>query len=384
MAIFKNIDWKNVDYGTGSFLISWHLLVFIGLPIYLFFRTPSIGLIITAIVLLFATGMAITAGYHRLYTHKAYQVNKFGEVIILFFGTIAMQSSVAYWAHKHRLHHRFVDTVKDPHNIKQGFGHAHILWLFKKQIPIDWSIIRDIEENKLTNFQHKHYHKLNFGLNILVFLILGWIFSDYWGAFLIGWVTRVFVLSHSTYFVNSLAHMWGAKSYSKEQTAVNNAVVAFLTFGEGYHNYHHVFSSDYRNGIRWFQYDPTKWSIWLMSQLGIANNLKSVDKYTSKNKMIMEDKYIYLEALRKSTYEKKHALESKVVEISRRITSKVENIKQSLQEYKELRRTKARKSVIKAEKKKIKELNLNINHDWRSWRRLEKEISRHATLHHHH
>jgi stearoyl-CoA desaturase (Delta-9 desaturase) len=376
------INWNNIDYRTSTYLISYHLIVLIGLPIYLFYRTPSWGLVLITIVLLFATGMSITAGYHRLYAHKAYQANKTGEFFLLLFGTMAMQSTVAYWAHKHRLHHRFADKEGDPHNINKGFWHAHIGWLFQKQIPIDWSIIPDLKKNKLVMFQKKYYHVLAFGLNILVFLLLGWIFKDFWGALIIGWWTRVFVLSHSTYFINSLAHMWGAKTYSKEQTAVNNAVIAFLTFGEGYHNYHHVFASDYRNGVRWYQYDPTKWLIWAFSKIGLANGLKKINKYISKNKIIMEDRHIFLEALKDSTYERKQQLEKKVVDTSEKISTKIFNIKNAIQEYKTLKQKDPKDA--RPLKKRIKELQQTFKDDWRSWRKLEREVSRHVVLHHHH
>jgi stearoyl-CoA desaturase (delta-9 desaturase) len=358
--------------------------VFIGLPIYLYYRIPSLGLVITTIVLFFATGISITAGYHRLYAHRAYKANKLFQIFLLIFGTMTMQSSVVYWSHKHRLHHRFVDQEGDPHNINEGFWHAHVGWLLKKQIPIDKKIIPDLIENKLTSFQHKYYHLLTFSLNITVFLFLGFIFKDYWGAFVIGWWTRVFFLNNATWFINSLAHTWGAKTYSREQTAVNNAIVALLTFGEGYHNYHHVFASDYRNGIRWYQFDPTKWLIWFSNKLGMTKGLKKVDKYVSKNKIIMEDKYIFLKALKESTYEKKHALEKKVVDMSEQLSAKINGIKKTLQESQELRKNKAKKSTLKPLNTKIRNLQSKLKTDWKAWRRLEKEISRHAVLQHHH
>lgn len=379
-----NLDLSRIDIRISAFLIGWHLIVLIGLPIYLSFRMPSMGLMIASIALLFATGMSITGGYHRLYAHRAYKASKPGELILLLFGTMAMQSSVAYWAHKHRLHHRFVDTEKDPHNIKQSVFHAHIGWLFKRQIPIDWSIIPDIKENRMAMIQHNHYHKLAFGLNAAAFLLMGWAFSDFLGAFIIGWWTRIFVLSHSTYFVNSLAHMWGAKTYSREQTAVNNAIVAMLTFGEGYHNYHHVFASDYRNGVRWFQYDPTKWMIWLMSKVGLTKDLKRIDRFLSTSRIVDEDKHIFLEALKESKSEKKHILEQKVLQLASQLTQKITQIKQAVQEYHALHRNGDKKSYLKDLRKKINGMQANFRSDWKSWRNLEKEISSHAILHHHH
>jgi len=382
--IFKNIDWNNIWWSTAIFLISWHLIVLIGLPVYLYFRTPSLGLIIVTIVLLFLTGMSITAGYHRMYTHRAFKANKAGEILLLFFGTISMQSSVAYWAHKHRLHHTHVDKEGDPYNIQKGFWNAHILWLFKKQIPLDWSVIKDIKENKLTYFQHKYYNRLNFSLNILIVLILGWIFNDYWGAFIIGWATRVLVLSHSTYFVNSLAHMWGDKSYSREQSAVNNAIVALLTFGEGYHNYHHVFSSDYRNGVRWWQYDPTKWSIWLLSKFGLVSDLKTIDHYVARERMITEDKKIFLEALQKTVSIEKQSLQQKVSDLYESLSIKIANVKNLIEEYREARKENSKNQKVKHLKTRIKEAQVNMKLGWNNWLNLGWKISKVAPMEHHH
>ena len=382
--MFNSINLKNIEWGSTSiFIIFLHLIVLIGLPIYFFYRTPSLGLILAAIALFFATGISITAGYHRLYSHRSYKASKAFEAILLFFSTMAMQSSVIYWAHNHRLHHRYVDKEGDPHNINEGFWHAHIGWLFKKQIPEDETIIPDLVSNNLVMFQHKYFKFLTFANNILFFLLLGWLFSDYWGAFIIGWCARVLLLSHSTWFVNSLAHTWGAKTYSKEQTAVNNAIVALLTFGEGYHNYHHVFSSDYRNGIRWFQYDPTKWLIWALSKIRLVSELKKIDIYTSKNRIVMEDRFIFLEALKTSTYEKKQALQQKVIEISDNISKKIADVKKAINEYKLSKENKIREDISTL-RWKIKELNAGIRNDWKSWRQLEKEVSAHAVLHHYH
>jgi len=110
------------------------------------------------------------------------------------------------------------------------------------------------------------------------------------------------LLNNSTWFINSLAHTFGEKTYAKEQTAVNNAAISLLTFGEGYHNYHHAFSSDYRNGVRWWQWDPTKWSIWLLSKVGLVSDLRTIDPYVARKLMITEDRKIFLEALQKKQH----------------------------------------------------------------------------------
>lgn len=382
MALAKHLT--RLDIPIASYIVAYHLVVLIGLPLYLMQRLPSVGLVSATVVLLFLTGMSITAGYHRFYSHRAFSLNKAGEIFLLLFGTMAMQSSVAYWAHKHRLHHRYVDTEKDPHNIHEGFFHAHMGWLLKKRVPLDWSVIPDIEKNPLTRFQDNHYYVLSFGLNIAAFLLMGWLFSDFWGAFIIGWWTRILVLSHSTYFINSLAHTFGSRTYSKEQTAVNNALIALLTFGEGYHNYHHVFSSDYRNGVRWYQYDPTKWMIWIMHKLGMASRLIRVDSYTSKKKMIVQDKGIFLEALSKAPHGDRRWLEKKVLDLSESISSRIARIKADIAQYRQLKRAGAKRYELKKMKRSILELKQALRSEWKSWRILEREITSRVVLHHHH
>ncbi len=371
----KYRSWKMVDWSMAGFIIVYHIIVFIGLPIYLYYRTPSLGLVLITIALFFATGMSITAGYHRLYSHVAYRANVFVQGMLLLFGAMAMQSSVIYWAHKHRLHHRFVDSENDPHNIKVGFWYAHIGWLLEKQIPVDEILVPDLMKNKLVVFQHKYFRYITFGANLVVFLLLGWAFNDYWGAFVIGWATRVFFLNNSTFFVNSLAHTWGSRVFSREHTAVNNAVVAFLTFGEGYHNYHHVFPSDYRNGVRWYQYDPTKWLIWITQKMGWTKELKKIDNFTSMNTAIAEDSKVFLAAIEEGAVEKKEEYRQKIMSLGESLKNQLSKLKDchtamnNLKEKKLGKELRDMKREFKRTKKEFKEL-------WSSWLTFTKELMR--------
>lgn len=376
---FKNIDWK-----ITSFIVLYQVLLILALPFYFYYSTPSFGILLAAAILVILTGISITAGYHRLYSHRSYKAAPLFEIIILFFATMAFQGSALRWSHTHRLHHRFVDKEKDPHNINRGILYAHILWIFRKPEPLDNSIIPDLASRKLLQFQDKHYKWLAFGANFIAFAVVGIALHDPLGAFILVWWARLFLVHHFTWFINSLAHTWGAKTYSREQTAVNNAIIALLTFGEGYHNYHHVFASDYRNGIRWYQYDPTKWLIWSLSKIGLAADLTAVDKYVSKNKIIMEDKHIFLDALKRSTYEKKQTLEKNVVELADRISGMIAETKRSISNYSKLKRAKSEKHALRPLRQRIKELELKIKKDWDSWRNLEKEVSKHAVLGYHH
>jgi stearoyl-CoA desaturase (delta-9 desaturase) len=131
-----------------------------------------------------------------------------------------------------------------------------------------------LQKDKIVMWQHNHYVPIllvaNFGLTGL----LGWLNDSVLGMLLLAGVFRVVAVHHVTFFINSLAHIWGKRPYTDENTARDNGFVALFTFGEGYHNYHHIFEYDYRNGIRWWQYDPTKWLIRGLSFVGLTWNLR--------------------------------------------------------------------------------------------------------------
>jgi len=111
-------------------------------------------------------------------------------------------------------------------------------------------------------------------MNLGIPVALGWMTGDILGMLLLAGVLRLVVSHHFTFFINSLAHTWGKRPYSEENTAVDNGLIALVTWGEGYHNYHHAFQSDYRNGIRWWQYDPSKWLINALAWTGMVTDRK--------------------------------------------------------------------------------------------------------------
>jgi stearoyl-CoA desaturase (Delta-9 desaturase) len=132
---------------------------------------------------------------------------------------------------------------------------------------------KDLKKDPIVMFQHKHYLPLVLGLNFGAPILLGLWHGDLIGMMLLAGVARLFISHHFTFFINSLAHVWGKQPYSDKNTSKDNPIIALLTFGEGYHNYHHSFQRDYRNAIRWWQYDPTKWLIRSLSLFGLAKNL---------------------------------------------------------------------------------------------------------------
>ncbi|MEC8306634.1 MAG: fatty acid desaturase [Chlamydiota bacterium] len=282
-----------IAWGDLLFIGAYHLALLVGLPFFFLYHAPiSSSLYWIAFALLYLSGLAITAGYHRLFSHRAYKAHPIIQGIVLFFATMATQGSALRWCFDHRRHHAFVDGDKDPYSINKGFLYAHILWIFKKGEAIIPSMVSDLLKNPLIRFQHRFYVPLMFLTNGLVTLLVGALTGDYLGALVITWGIRLFLLHHFTWFINSLAHTWGAQSFSREHSAVDNYLISLLTFGEGYHNYHHTFDKDYRNGTKWYHFDPTKWLIWTLSKFGLASRLYSVSPFRIEAQRIQENRTI--------------------------------------------------------------------------------------------
>jgi len=224
-----------------------------------------------------ANGMSVTTGYHRLWSHRTFKARWPVRLALAIFGGMALQNSIYVWAARHRIHHRYVDDVeRDPHSIKTGFWHAHMGWMMRHwpTSEIDFSQVPDLERDPIVMWQHKHYWALVWTTNLGLPLLLGWMAGEIVGFFLLAGVLRLVVSHHFTFFINSLAHTWGRQPYSEDNTAIDNGAIALLTWGEGYHNYHHAFQADYRNGIRWWQFDPSKWLINLLAWTGLASDRK--------------------------------------------------------------------------------------------------------------
>jgi stearoyl-CoA desaturase (delta-9 desaturase) len=234
-------------------------------------------------VFLAANGFSITAGYHRLWAHRAYEAHGSVRAVFMVFGAMALQNSILVWATDHRRHHRFVDDVDtDPYSAKRGFWYSHIGWMLRywKSGRYDFSNGKDLQADPLVRFQHRFYLPLVLATNVGLPLLLGWLAGDLWGVFLLAGLLRLVLNHHFTFFINSLAHIWGTQPYNDNNTARDNPVLAFLTYGEGYHNFHHIFDRDYRNAVRWWQWDPTKWLIRSLAWLGLAGKLNRVPDVT--------------------------------------------------------------------------------------------------------
>ncbi|MBP6242334.1 MAG: fatty acid desaturase [Hydromonas sp.] len=227
-------------------------------------------------------GLSITAGYHRLWAHRAYEASWPVRFVLMIFGTMAVQNSILFWSAGHRNHHRFVDDVDlDPYSAKRGFWFSHMGWMLRDYPSghLDYKNVPDLKKDKMVMFQHKHYTLLAVLTNFGIPLAIGYMSGDVWGVFLLAGLLRLVISHHFTFFINSWAHISGSQPYTDQNTARDNPVMALFTWGEGYHNFHHIFQYDYRNGVKWWHYDPTKWLIYGMSKLGLARKLRRIPRF---------------------------------------------------------------------------------------------------------
>lgn len=245
-------------------------------------------------IFLVLNGIGIGSGYHRLWSHRTYDAHPVLKWFLAVMGGMSLQNSIIVWSARHRIHHRDVDdNDKDPYSIGRGFWFAHIGWMLKDYPSgeLDFSVVRDLEKDPVAAWQHRWYWTLVWVTNLAVPLVLGWITGDMLGMFLLAGVARLVINHHVTFFINSLAHMWGSQPYTDENTARDQHFLALITYGEGYHNYHHLFQSDYRCGIRWWHLDINKWFISSCALLGLVKNRKRAPRFkVMRAKLNMEFK----------------------------------------------------------------------------------------------
>ena len=239
-------------------------------------RIQSATVLLTLIWLL-ATGLAITAGYHRLFAHCTYRSKSLIRILYLLFGAAAFEGSALEWCTDHRNHHRYVDTEKDPYNIKKGFWHAHIGWLLTLDpTKRNYANVEDLNEDRWVRWQHQFYTYVSLFMGFVLPALMAACWGDFWGGLILAGALRITINHHLTFCINSVCHIFGKQNFSNEQTARDNWVTALFTYGEGFHNFHHQFPLDYRNGIRAFHYDPSKWLIGCLHFFGLASDLKRV------------------------------------------------------------------------------------------------------------
>jgi len=231
-------------------------------------------------VYLYLTMLAMTAGYHRLFAHRAYQASSIIRFLMIALGSACFLGSALEFGTDHRDHHRYSDTEKDLYGINKGFWYAHIGWIIYLDLDKrDYSNVKDLSASAMIRFQHKHFT----AAAIFMGFVFPMLIAALWGNALAGLIVvgalRMVINHHSVFFINSLCHWSGKQTYSEKQSARDNWLTALVTMGEGFHNFHHQFPLDYRNGIRYFHYDPTKWLIYGLSKIGLTSHLRRVSNH---------------------------------------------------------------------------------------------------------
>ena len=288
---FKNFPIYRIEWVTSAFLIGTALLSLTVVPWFLWTYAKDIqgwGFILALFTFYyFATGISITLGYHRLFSHISFKAKWPVKVFVLIFGAASFENSALDWSADHRIHHKHVDEDEDPYDISKGFFYAHIGWLLfrlKPKPPV--TNVKDLEADPLVMLQHRYVQWIGLVVGFILPAALGWGYAVLNGftnpgltamaCFLIAGLLRTVIVQQATFCINSLCHMFGRQPYSHGHSARDSAWVAWLTYGEGYHNYHHEFQHDYRNGVKPWQFDPTKWVIWTLSKVGLVQDLRRV------------------------------------------------------------------------------------------------------------
>jgi stearoyl-CoA desaturase (delta-9 desaturase) len=194
-----------------------------------------------------------------------------------------------------------VDTEKDPYNINRGFWYAHMFWMFtdegRRQEPDYQRYVMDLKRDKIVMWQDKYYVPLAIFMGFGLPTLIGFFMGSALGGLVFGGFLRLVIGHHVTFFINSLCHMWGKQTYTDKNTAKDSLAMALFTFGEGYHNFHHFFHMDYRNGVKWYNWDPTKWTIRAAHALGLAKKLHRTSKLEiERARMAMVEKRLSMKS----------------------------------------------------------------------------------------
>jgi stearoyl-CoA desaturase (Delta-9 desaturase) len=252
----------------------------VGIPLYGYFIGFTLFDWMLFLVMYMVTGMGITVGYHRLVAHQAFECPDWVKRCLLVAGGWALQNSALVWCADHIRHHARTDTDEDPYNVTKGFWHSHCGWLFYDTPHRTPKYEVRLRRDPVILWQHRYYWAIVVsGLAIPFALGVVWHGGLMGGvsALLMGGLLRMFMVLNSTFTINSLCHMIGSQPHGTQDSSRDSWLISFVSFGEGYHNYHHTYARDYRNGPQWYNFDPSKWIIYTLSSVGLATNLRRLD-----------------------------------------------------------------------------------------------------------
>lgn len=241
----------------------------------------------TLIAMYVLSGFGVTVGYHRLFTHRAFETTRPIKYTLAILGSLAVEGPLSHWVATHRRHHQHSDDEHDPHSphkygggvtgILKGFYHAHVGWLFAPKATDLSRYARDIDADPGLHLISRLF-PLWVTLGVLLPGVVAGLITQSWTGAALGvlWggLVRICVVHHATWAINSVCHLWGRQPFASRDESRNNFICGFLAFGEGWHNNHHAFPRDAAHGRRWFEIDPTYWTICLLSYVGLAKDIK--------------------------------------------------------------------------------------------------------------
>jgi stearoyl-CoA desaturase (delta-9 desaturase) len=239
-----------------------------------FFTGVSWSALGVCLALFWLRMFAVTAGYHRYFSHRSYKTSRPFQFVLALLGTLAVQKGVLWWAANHRVHHRNSDQEGDVHSpVLRGFWWAHVGWILAPDYEAtDLERVPDLAKYAELRWLNEHYLVPPVALGVLLYLIGGmsWLV---WGFFI-----STTLLWHATFTINSLAHVWGSRRYATTDSSRNNVWLALLTMGEGWHNNHHRYMTSARQGFFWWEVDVSYYVLVALARCGIVWDLHQPPK----------------------------------------------------------------------------------------------------------
>ena len=258
-------DAESINWRT-----SWPFIVAQFIPLLAVFTGVHVRDLVILAVLYWGRMFCITAGYHRYFAHRTYRLARVPQFLLAFGGTMAVQKGPLWWAANHREHHKHTDTAQDPHTPLKGFWWSHIGWIMSDRYStLAPDAIPDFSRYPEIRFLERFDWIGPWLLGIASFLVGGW------SGLVVGFFGSTLLLWHSTFSVNSFAHLIGRRRYGTDDTSGNSIAVALLTMGEGWHNNHHHYPASARQGFFWWEFDPTYAVLRGLSWVGIVKDLRS-------------------------------------------------------------------------------------------------------------
>ena len=219
----------------------------------------------------------ITAGYHRYFSHRSYKLGRGTQLLMAVLAQTSGQKSVLWWAAHHREHHRLADSPDDVHSPRHGFWWAHLGWILSTRYDAyEPRRVGDFGRYPELRWLDRHHTAPTLAFGAAIWLAGGF------AAFVWGYLLATVLLYHVTFAINSVAHVWGSRPYATADDSRNNALLALLTFGEGWHNNHHCCRSSCRQGVRWWELDLTYLGLRALAAVGIARDLRPFVPYEGR------------------------------------------------------------------------------------------------------